>query len=123
MLHLNPNPNLFKKLYINNIQKFGLCLQANRRVATAAGGQSIPWSPEEERLLCAIVHEFGSNWFLVADVLATSCAMQGIYRSPGSCRYRFRAITVSVALCLVVSRHAFKGMSQCEGSLGCNVLI
>lgn len=65
-----------------------------RASGAAGGGQSIPWSAEEERLLCAIVHEFGSNWYLVADVLAASCSMQGIYRSPGNCRYRFRAITV-----------------------------
>ena len=60
----------------------------------AGAGQSIPWSEAEDRLLCAIVHEFGSNWFLVADVLSGSCAMQGIYRSPHTCRYRFRSLTV-----------------------------
>ena len=48
----------------------------------AASGPSMPWTDAEDRLLCAIVHEFGSNWFLVADVLSASCAMQGIYRSP-----------------------------------------
>lgn len=61
----------------------------------AGSGQSMPWSEAEDRLLCAIVHEFGSNWFLVADVLSASCAMQGIYRSPTTCRYRFRNLTVS----------------------------
>ena len=61
----------------------------------AGSGQSMPWSDAEDRLLCAIVHEFGSNWFLVADVLSASCAMQGIYRSPTTCRYRFRNLTVS----------------------------
>ena len=60
----------------------------------AGSGQSMPWSDAEDRLLCAIVHEFGSNWFLVADVLSASCAMQGIYRSPTTCRYRFRNLTV-----------------------------
>ncbi len=69
--------------------------QVGRRVGSAAGGgQNIPWSEAEDRLLCAIVHEFGSNWFLVADVLSASCAMQGICRSPHTCRYRFRSLTV-----------------------------
>ena len=52
------------------------------RAAASGTGQTIPWSEAEDRLLCAIVHEFGSNWFLVADVLSASCAMQGICRSP-----------------------------------------
>ena len=65
----------------------------------AASGPSMPWTDAEDRLLCAIVHEFGSNWFLVADVLSASCAMQGIYRSPTTCRYRFRNLTVSLAAC------------------------
>lgn len=69
--------------------------QIGRRASGAAvGGQTIPWTSDEERLLCAIVHEFGSNWYLVADVLAASCSMQGIYRSPYNCRQKFRAITV-----------------------------
>ncbi|CAL8472359.1 g11902 [Coccomyxa elongata] len=82
------------KKAVNRMDSMGYGV-GRRTNGAGAGGQSIPWSPEEERLLCAIVHEFGSNWFLVADVLATSCSMQGIYRSPGSCRYRFRAITTS----------------------------
>ena len=69
----------------------------------AGSGQSMPWSDAEDRLLYAIVHEFGSNWFRVADVLSASCAMQGIYRSPTTCRYRFRNLTVrgpfSAAVC------------------------
>jgi hypothetical protein len=69
-------------------------LQLGRRSGPGGGaGQPIPWSEAEDRLLCAIVHEFGSNWYLVADVLSSSCTMQGIYRSPGTCRYRFRSLT------------------------------
>ncbi len=67
----------------------------------AGSGQSMPWSDAEDRLLCAIVHEFGSNWFLVADVLSASCAMQGIYRSPTTCRYRFRNLTVRPASLII----------------------
>ena len=75
------------------------CLQLRRGSGMAASGPSMPWTDAEDRLLCAIVHEFGSNWFLVADVLSASCAMQGIYRSPTTCRYRFRNLTVSLAAC------------------------
>jgi hypothetical protein len=31
-----------------------------------------PWTPIEDQLLCAIVHEFGSNWGLITDVFAAS---------------------------------------------------
>lgn len=59
------------------------------------------WSSEEDTLLCAIVHEFGvlagggvTNWFLVADVLCGSSAMQGIHRAHSECLARFRSLAV-----------------------------
>ena len=69
--------------------------QVEQSVGSAAGGgQNIsPWSEAEDRLLAAVVHEFGSNWVLVADVLSASCAMQGVCRSPRACRHRFRSLT------------------------------
>jgi len=81
----------------------------------AGSGQSMPWSDAEDRLLCAIVHEFGSNWFLVADVLSASCAMQGIYRSPTTCRYRFRNLTVSPYSCVWAANHL--QITKCLGPM------
>ncbi|KAK9905730.1 hypothetical protein WJX75_005313 [Coccomyxa subellipsoidea] len=82
------------KKTLNRMDSMGYGI-GRRASGAAVGGQTIPWTSEEERLLCAIVHEFGSNWYLVADVLAASCSMQGIYRSPYNCRQKFRAITMS----------------------------
>ena len=45
------------------------------KAAAAAAGLSVPvpvpapWSSSEDKVLCAIVHEFGSNWGLVSDVI------------------------------------------------------
>ena len=53
------------------------------------------WSPDEDKLLHAIVHEFGSNWSLVCDVLASSTALQGIARNWRQCKDRYKEIQVS----------------------------
>jgi len=52
------------------------------------------WSPDEDKLLHAIVHEFGSNWSLVCDVLASSTALQGIARNWRQCKDRYKEIQV-----------------------------
>ncbi len=77
-------------------------------------GQALPWSNDEDTLLCAIVHEFGvlagggtTNWVLVADVLCGSSAMQGIHRTHAECQQRFRALTARrrlSPLCLTAAR-------------------
>ena len=59
----------------------------------------LPWTNLEDHLLCSIVHEFGVNWRLVADVFATSSAMAGIFRSPLQCRWRFKELAVRPMLC------------------------
>ncbi|CAL5224932.1 g7701 [Coccomyxa viridis] len=94
---LRGQPSDKRKLNQKGIQRIdSMQFGGLRRGSGMAGsGQSMPWSDAEDRLLCAIVHEFGSNWFLVADVLSASCAMQGIYRSPTTCRYRFRNLTAT----------------------------
>ena len=53
------------------------------------------WSPDEDKLLHAIVHEFGSNWSLVCDVLASSTALQGIARNWRQCKDRYKEIQVT----------------------------
>ena len=45
-----------------------------------AAGVARPWTPVEDQLLCAIVHEFGSNWGLITDVFAASAPFKGVYR-------------------------------------------
>ena len=102
------------------------------------------WSPDEDKLLNAIVHEFGSNWSLVCDVLASSTAMQGIARNCRQCKDRYKEIQVrpahsasvsssrltpawSAAYCLHISPLFSRGsLLTAEVSLlrgGCNCLI
>ena len=49
----------------------------------------------EDALLCAIVHEFGSNWGLITDVFAASAPFKGTYRRAEQCRWRFQQLTRS----------------------------
>ncbi len=54
----------------------------------------LAWSQLDDNLLCSIVHEFGSNWRLVADIFAMSCTLSGIHRSAAQCLKRFRELAV-----------------------------
>lgn len=67
--------------------------RAKAAIGGGLGGQVLPWTVQEDRLLCAVVHEFGSNWLLVADVLASSTHLQGIYRKPKQCAERFKQLS------------------------------
>ena len=58
-------------------------------------GQAKPWTAVEDALLCAIVHEFGSNWGLITDVFAASAPFKGTYRRAEQCRWRFQQLTRS----------------------------
>lgn len=51
------------------------------------------WLPQEDAVLCAVVHEYGFNWSLVADTLYGMTAggfYRGRYRNPIHCCERFR---------------------------------
>ena len=63
------------------------------RPATGPAALGAPWTPADDVLLCAVVHEFGSNWALVGDVLTGSAGLRGAVRGGGACRARFRALT------------------------------
>ena len=52
------------------------------------------WSPGEDKLLFAIIHEFGENWALLADVLGSSSSLQGVCRSRLQCKERSKEIKV-----------------------------
>jgi hypothetical protein len=47
----------------------------------------------EDQLLCAIVHEFGSNWALITDAFAASTPIKGTYHRVEHCRWRFSHLT------------------------------
>lgn len=53
------------------------------------------WLPQEDAILCAIVHEYGPNWSLVSDALYGMTAggfYRGRYRNPIHCCERFREL-------------------------------
>ncbi|XP_071911485.1 protein PHOTOPERIOD-INDEPENDENT EARLY FLOWERING 1-like isoform X3 [Coffea arabica] len=53
------------------------------------------WSPQEDAILCAAVHEYGANWSLVSEMLygmSTGGLYRGRYRYPVHCCERFREL-------------------------------
>ncbi|KAK7267339.1 hypothetical protein RIF29_20008 [Crotalaria pallida] len=53
------------------------------------------WLPQEDAILCAIIHEYGSNWNLVSETLygmTAGGAYRGRYRHPVHCCERFREL-------------------------------
>ncbi|GAB2227484.1 hypothetical protein Drorol1_Dr00009306 [Drosera rotundifolia] len=54
-----------------------------------------PWSPSEDAVLCALVHEYDTNWRLVSDTLYGMTAggsFRGRFRHPVNCAERFREL-------------------------------
>lgn len=59
------------------------------------------WLPQEDAILCAIVHEYGSNWSLVSETLygmAAGGSYRGRYRHPVHCCERFRELVQKYVL-------------------------
>lgn len=53
------------------------------------------WLPQEDAILCAMVHEYGSNWSLVSGTLYETTAggaYRGRYRHPVYCCERYREL-------------------------------
>ncbi|KAK7278828.1 hypothetical protein RJT34_23866 [Clitoria ternatea] len=53
------------------------------------------WLPQEDAILCAVVHEYGPNWSLVSETLYSMTAggaYRGRYRHPVHCCERFREL-------------------------------
>lgn len=53
------------------------------------------WLPQEDAVLCALVHEYGPNWSLVSDTLYGMTAgglYRGRFRHPALCCERFREL-------------------------------
>ena len=86
-------------------EQFGVKKNGNKKSQKASAaaanerkGAAKPWTASEDALLCAIVHEFGSNWALVADAFGASASLKGSYRRPELCRWRFQQLTRAVEL-------------------------
>jgi E1A-binding protein p400 len=53
------------------------------------------WLPQEDAILCAVVHEYGPHWSLVSETLYGMAAggfYRGRYRHPVHCCERFREL-------------------------------
>ncbi|KAG8371865.1 hypothetical protein BUALT_Bualt12G0007400 [Buddleja alternifolia] len=53
------------------------------------------WSPQEDAVLCAVVHEYGPNWNLASEILYGMTAggsYRGRFRYPVYCSERFREL-------------------------------
>lgn len=60
------------------------------------------WSPQEDAVLCAVVHEYGSHWGLASDTLYGMTAggsYRGRYRHPAHCCERFRELVQRYVFC------------------------
>lgn len=60
-----------------------------------------PWAPQEDAMLCALVHEYGTNWSLVSENLYGMTAggrYRGRHRNPVHCCERFRELVLKHVL-------------------------
>ncbi|CAA6665108.1 unnamed protein product [Spirodela intermedia] len=60
------------------------------------------WSSQEDAVLCAVVHEYSTNWSLVSDALYSMPAgglYRGIFRHPVHCCERFRELFFKYVSC------------------------
>ena len=78
-------------------KRAGPSLEEKRRSKEAKkkrrAGAMRSWTPMEDQLLCAIVHEFGCNWSLITDAFAAGTPIKGTYHRIEHCRWRFAHLT------------------------------
>uniref|UniRef100_A0A7N1A0R7 DNA helicase n=1 Tax=Kalanchoe fedtschenkoi TaxID=63787 RepID=A0A7N1A0R7_KALFE len=102
-------PKLSDDLSVS-IQKFSISTMHSKRVllikpekvkkkGTVWSGDSLlapdVWQPQEDAVLCAVVHEYGTHWSLVSDTLYGMVAggfYRGRYRHPVHCCERYREL-------------------------------
>lgn len=77
-------------------------------------GGVVPWTMTEDQLLLAIVHEFGSNWALVSDVLSASTPFKGTFRRSDLCQHRFQQLNSEEAL--ATEGNPLSALQQVKGS-------
>ena len=73
------------------------------------------WSNQEDAILCAVVNEYSTNWFLVSDALysvSTGGFYRGIFRHPAHCSQRFRELFFKYFSCGVDGANSEKVQSS-----------
>jgi E1A-binding protein p400 len=76
------------------------------------------WLPQEDAVLCAVVHEYGPNWSFVSDILHSMTAggaYKGIYRHPVHCCERFRELFQKYVLFSMDNANHEKINNTCSG--------
>ncbi|KAI9122384.1 hypothetical protein K1719_007073 [Acacia pycnantha] len=76
------------------------------------------WLSQEDAILCAIVHEYGSNWSLVSETLYGMTAggsYRGRYRHPVHCCERFRELVQRYVLSMADNANHERGNSTASG--------
>ncbi|XP_026445774.1 protein PHOTOPERIOD-INDEPENDENT EARLY FLOWERING 1-like isoform X4 [Papaver somniferum] len=76
------------------------------------------WSSSEDAILCAIVHEYGTHWSLVSDVIYGMPAggfYRGRFRHPFQCCERFRDLFHKNVLSIVEIPNNEKVTNTCSG--------
>lgn len=76
------------------------------------------WLAQEDAILCALVHEYGTNWTLVSDALYSMSGggrYRGFFRHPVHCCERFRELFVKYVQSTVDSSNAEKNSATGSG--------
>ncbi|CAL9186309.1 protein PHOTOPERIOD-INDEPENDENT EARLY FLOWERING 1-like isoform X1 [Musa acuminata AAA Group] len=76
------------------------------------------WSSQEDALLCAIVHEYGTNWSFISDTLndiPCGGSYRGRFRHPVHCCERFRELFFKYVLSAMDSSNTEKITSSGSG--------
>lgn len=76
------------------------------------------WLPQEDAILCAVVHEYGSNWSLVSDTLygmTSGGSYRGRYRHPVHCCERFRELVQKYVLSTADNANHERGNNTASG--------
>ncbi|KAK9096057.1 hypothetical protein Sjap_021554 [Stephania japonica] len=76
------------------------------------------WSSQEDAILCAVVHEYGTHWNLVSDTLYGMTAggsFRGRFRHPVHCCERFRELYQKYILCATENPNIEKAGSTGSG--------
>ncbi|XP_045807406.1 protein PHOTOPERIOD-INDEPENDENT EARLY FLOWERING 1 isoform X2 [Trifolium pratense] len=76
------------------------------------------WLPQEDAVLCAVVHEYGPNWSFVSEILhnmTAGGAYRGIYRHPVHCCERFRELFQKYVLFSMDNANHEKINNTCSG--------
>ncbi|XP_058771334.1 protein PHOTOPERIOD-INDEPENDENT EARLY FLOWERING 1 isoform X2 [Vicia villosa] len=76
------------------------------------------WLPQEDAILCAVVHEYGPNWSFVSEMLygmTAGGAYRGRYRHPVHCCERFRELFQKYVLFSLDNANHEKLNNTCSG--------